>query len=437
LVPELDEQRRVSSLIFVASDVTQYKRIEEELRRAKVMADAANAAKSAFLANMSHEIRTPLGAVLGFSELLLNPELPEADRAMYVSAMQRNGKLLSTIINDILDLSKVEAGKLDIECEEVSLSEVLTDVTSLLSLQASDKGICLRVENDGPVPARIRTDALRLRQVLINIVGNAVKFTSVGSVTVRIRLRGISSRDTRLEFEVKDTGPGIDPSQAAKLFEPFTQADPSTKRRYGGTGLGLVLAKRLARVLGGDVVLDPSSSGAGSTFRITIDPGPVTIAEQTTEYEALLYQRDERAISEIRLDGAEVLLVEDALDNRLLVSRILRIAGAQVDIAENGQQAVEKARCRSYDTVLMDLQMPLMDGFEATALLRSEGYRVPIIALKAHAMKEDRQRCLGSGFDDHVCKPIDRRHLLERVAACLGASRAALGAWTQPAADNH
>lgn len=417
LIPEFDETREeVNRFILVASDISQYKQIEEALRRSKALADTASAAKGAFLANMSHEIRTPLGAVLGFAELIANPQISMADRGNYLAAMRRNGDLLSNIINDILDLSKVEAGKFDIELVETALSDVLPDVTSLLSLQAAEKGIRLSISSEGPIPRTIRTDPLRLRQILLNIVGNAVKFTVSGSVDVKVKQVMADNYAPRLAFEVSDTGPGISAEIAAKLFEPFTQADPSTKRKFGGTGLGLVLSRKLARLLGGDVVLaDPKTIGC--TFVVTIDPGPI----QAMSIDGIVEKRAPGAGAaanrlDLSLEGAEVLLVEDALDNRLLVSRFLTIAGAKVDTAENGKEALEKFGEKTYSAVLMDLQMPTMDGYEAMAELKRQGTKIPVIALTAHAMKEDRLRCLAAGFNDHISKPINRQELIELLS---------------------
>ena len=420
LIPEFDDSQTVARFILVASDITHYKQIEEALRRSKALADTASAAKGAFLANMSHEIRTPLGAVLGFAELIANPEITMADRGNYLAAMRRNGDLLSNIINDILDLSKVEAGKFDIELVETSMSDVLPDVTSLLSLQAAEKGIKLTISNDGPIPRVIRTDPLRLRQILLNIVGNAVKFTVSGAVDVRVKMVFGDHPTPRLAFEVSDTGPGISAEVAAKLFEPFTQADPSTKRKFGGTGLGLVLSRKLARLLGGDVILNESKA-VGCTFVVTIDPGPILSTSIDGLQDKRALQNPPSAVqrNDLRLEGADVLLVEDALDNRLLVSRFLTIAGAKVDTAENGKEALEKFGAKNYSAVLMDLQMPTMDGYEAMAELKRQGTKVPVIALTAHAMKEDRLRCLAAGFHDHISKPINRQELLELLSRHL------------------
>jgi signal transduction histidine kinase len=393
--------------------IKERERSSKELLEAKEAAEAANMAKSAFLANMSHEIRTPLGAVLGFADLVIDPNVKPSEKANFLSAVKRNGELLSNIINDILDLSKIEAGKMQIVTHEVPLREVLTDTKTLLDLQASDKGIALNVVADENIPEKIKTDPLRLRQILINIIGNAIKFTAKGSVDVRIKMEPIKGREM-LTFTVTDTGTGIRPDQVNKLFAPFSQADVSTKRKYGGTGLGLVLSKRFANLLGGDVVLTQSAPDKGSTFMITIDPG--TVQTQTTENKK--EKTNDMQKSGLRLDGIKVLLAEDSVDNQTLVTRFLKLAGASVDIASDGKEATQKAKKDHYDVLLMDLQMPVMDGYEATSQLRKDGYRGKIVALTAHALSEERERCLKSGFDDHISKPVNRDLLIERVYYC-------------------
>jgi PAS domain S-box-containing protein len=418
-IPEFDQLGRVNGFLLVATDITKHKEAEDELKRAKKSADDASAAKSEFLANMSHEIRTPLGVVLGFSELLSSDQLPGTVREEYVEAIKRNGDLLSTIISDILDLSKVEAGKVEIEAEDVMILDILNDISTILGPQAEEKGLQLIVEAEESIPKTIKTDALRLRQVLINIVGNAVKFTEAGEVRVYAKYVTQKQGKGQISISVSDTGPGIGEEKVNKLFKLFTQADASTKRKYGGTGLGLVLAKKLAHLLGGDVVLSSSEVGKGSVFTITIDTG--IVPQQKVEREGAtkavpMIGTKTESNQHTRLDGVKILLVEDGLDNRVLVGRILSVAGAEVDTASNGKEALDKVNDKNYDILLMDLQMPVMDGYEATSTLRQGGYSKPIIALTAHALKEERQRCLVSGFDDHVRKPIDRSALINCIA---------------------
>lgn len=388
----------------------------KDLIAAKEAAEAANMAKSAFLANMSHEIRTPLGAVLGFSDLLIDPNVEPSEKANYLSAIKRNGELLSNIINDILDLSKIEAGSMKIAVREVTINEILNDTKTLLDLNAKEKGIALNVVTAENVPEIVQTDPLRLRQILINIIGNAIKFTSKGSVDVHISLREGPDNTGRLAFVVKDTGGGIKENQIGKLFIPFSQADTTSKRKFGGTGLGLVISKRFANLLGGDVQLTETVFEKGSTFTITIDPGPI----RSVVLGAAKPKSAEAQKKNIRLDGVRVLLAEDSLDNQALITRLLKLSGAaSVEVASDGQEAVTKASGGAlYDVILMDLQMPLMDGYEATAQLRSQGYRGQIIALTAHTLSDERERCLRSGFDEHIGKPINRELLIERVYLC-------------------
>jgi PAS domain S-box-containing protein len=411
-MPELSSGGVVKSFLIVASDITRQKEIQAELEKAKEAAEVANSAKSAFLANMSHEIRTPLGAILGFSELLINEKMSAAERADSVEVIKRNGRLLSNVINDILDLSKVEAGKLEIERITVPFDDVMKDLSSVLSLEADKKGISLSVVADGFVPNTIKTDPLRLRQVLINIVGNAIKFTERGSVEVRIKMMNTDDAPPKLAFLVKDTGEGIEAGQVQRLFMPFQQADASITRKFGGTGLGLVLSRKLAAALGGDVRLIESMPGKGSTFLITIDPG---VSEE-------VYHRNSAAVSPVpssansRLNKLNILVVDDSPDNQALIKAILKHRGASVETASNGREAVDMAMTEKFDVILMDLQMPVMDGYEATRVLRERGYKKPIIALTAHAMREERDRTLSSGFDDHITKPIDQRALVKTLA---------------------
>jgi CheY-like chemotaxis protein len=325
--------------------------------------------------------------------------------------------MLSGIINDILDLSKIEAGKLNVECVDVPFTEVVEDIESLLKLEANAKGIRLELATEGPIPHHIKTDPLRLRQILLNVVGNAIKFTNKGRIDITTKMVEGENNPRKLAFIVKDTGRGLSPTQASKLFEPFSQADASTTRKYGGTGLGLVLSKKLAQALGGDVVLTESELAVGSTFTITIDPGQKDMAVPQTS-------PSHRGLTAVptslpNLDRLQVLLVDDSLDNQYLVRHILKSAGAAVEVASNGREAISKARAGHFDVILMDLQMPEMDGYEATRTLRSERYTRPIVALTAHALQEERRRCLDSGFDDHLSKPVDRITLLQSMSRYL------------------
>jgi len=414
-VPEYDHDRRVKGFIIVAADVSKYKEIEAELKKAKEQAEVANETKSAFLANMSHEIRTPLGAVIGFSELMIDPDMSASEKLNSIEIIRRNGKLLSAIINDILDLSKVEAGKLEIEKVDVDLFELLSEIAALLNLDAAAKGIRLTVAFDGPIPHVIKTDPTRLRQILFNIVGNAIKFTEKGVVSLTVKLASTDS--SKLNFLVQDTGTGITAEQAQRLFSPFTQADATTTRRFGGTGLGLSLSKKLALALGGNVILESSTLGKGSTFVVSIDHGQskeiiFESTDHTLEETAAKVLNFASRAGTTPLSSLNILVVDDSLDNLALIKRLLSLSGAQVETANSGREGVEKALSEKFSLVLMDLQMPDMDGYEATKELRSRGFDKPIIALTAHAMKEERKRCLESGFNNHLTKPIDRNALI-------------------------
>ena len=392
-----------------------------ESRAARDAAEAADHAKSEFLANMSHEIRTPMTAILGYADVLIEEgDLLRAPlkRMEAVRTIKRNGEHLLSIINDILDLSKIEAGKMVTASEACSPTAIARDIESLMAVRAADKGLRLQVEFAGPLPETIRTDPTRLRQILVNLVGNALKFTTRGEVKVVVRC--VEEPKPRMEFDVLDSGIGISAEEQTRLFQPFTQADTSTTRRFGGTGLGLTISKRLAERLGGDVCIVESIVGQGTRFRITIDPGPlegVPRLQPTSTGEPL---SPPAPIAEKVLQGARILLAEDGVDNQRLIAFVLRKAGAEVVIVENGRLAVDAAldadiSGRPFDVVLSDMSMPVMDGYEAATMLRSQNYTRPIIALTAHAMAGDREKCLLSGCSDFATKPINREALIETV----------------------
>ena len=420
--PYRDEENKVKGIMVFVQDVTsEYVARHEiesrniELQIAKDEAERANQLKSAFLANMSHEIRTPLGAMLGFSDLLKDPTLSELERANYVDIISRNGEQLSFIINDILDLSKVEAGHLTLEFEDVSPAKVGEEVISLLSVKANEKELALSFECDPTTPALITTDEVRLRQILVNLVGNALKFTRAGSVKIKsygIALDG--KKPMALGFEITDTGIGISPAQKELLFERFVQADGSMTRRFGGTGLGLALSRRLARSLGGDVTILKSEVGQGTTFKVMVTDQPEKREKSTTAFD--IKTKNKAVLTENMLQDVRVLIVDDSADNQELLSTFLIKYGASVDSAENGLVGYKKAMTDQFDVVLMDIQMPEMDGYTATQKLRAAGFHKPIIALTAHAMSEVRKKCLNVGCSDHLSKPINSADLVTTVA---------------------
>jgi signal transduction histidine kinase/DNA-binding response OmpR family regulator len=406
-------------------EVLERQRAEAEARRALAHAETASRTKSEFLANMSHEIRTPMTSILGFSERLLDSGLDDVEKIEAISTIRRNGDYLLKIINDILDISKIEAGMLSIDRIKCSPQQTLDEVYAAMDVRATIEGIHFEVEQMGQLPETIDTDPVRLKQVLINLVGNAIKFTPEGSVTLRVTL--VEDEVPRLRFDVCDTGIGMDAETIGRLFQPFTQADSSTTRRFGGTGLGLSISKHLVERLGGTIDIE-SQPGKGSTFSFTIEVGSIdgvpriqrTIALPLPEPSAA----DRRRLVP-RLDGARILLAEDGEDNRRLLSYVLTSAGAEVEMAPDGSSAVEKAHDAEtsnvpFSVILMDMQMPVLDGYAATRRLRELGCTTPIVALTAHAMSTDRDKCLAAGCDDFCTKPIVRTVFLSLVAKWLG-----------------
>jgi signal transduction histidine kinase len=394
----------------------------KEVETLREAAESASRAKSNFLANMSHEIRTPLGAVLGFAELLRIKDQSPDDRDHCINAITRNGQLLLQLLDDILDLSKIEADKIEVDRAPISMAELLQDIKAVHEHKANEKGISLKIETEGRLPREISSDILRLKQILYNIVGNSLKFTERGEIRVRV-VYDPRRYDGNLIFQITDTGCGLSDAEAGRIFQPFMQADGSSTRRFGGSGLGLIISKRLAALLGGDVVLIESRPGSGSTFQVSCDPGPIH-ESQLVEGEFLLKKEHNKASGSLdaglRLDDLRVLVVDDSPDNRNLLSRIIGRFGALVDTASDGSEAVAKALAGDFDVVLMDIQMPGTDGLEATAQLRRQGYRKPILALTAHAMKEEQGRCLNAGCNAHLSKPVNFKNLVKSIAVYAG-----------------
>ena len=414
------------SLLGAAAGQVQ-RLILSSLHRARLAAEvsrreaqAATQAKSEFLATMSHEIRTPMTAILGYADLLLDDEMQLGDEARrLLEIVRRNGGHLLDVLNDILDLSKIEAGRLEVELIPTSLVHIVSEIASLMRVRADEKGIALEVAFETPIPSEVLSDPTRIRQAIVNLLGNAIKFTERGSVRVRV------SYDPELEgahIEVRDTGIGIAPEKRSNLFRAFEQADSSITRRFGGTGLGLAITKRIAVLLGGDCSVE-SEPGRGSAFTFSLKAQPTPGARLLRVFgEAELHRETRRTSGAGERIAARILLAEDGPDNQRLISMMLRKAGAEVHLVENGQMAIERAQRESFDLILMDMAMPVMDGYTAARSLRARGVAVPIVALTAHALAGEREKCLEAGCNAYLTKPIDRYDLLASIRSLLDES---------------
>lgn len=399
----------LASYSLIIEDFTNEKAAEEELKATKVAAEAANRTKSAFLANISHEIRTPLGAVLGFAELM-SAENSEPQRFELYERVKRNGQQLSALINDLLDMSKAEAGRLEIELIDFDFATLINDIEQTFLPLAGEKRISLKFEVANDTPKALRSDPTRIRQILINLLSNALKFTAQhGSVTVSIQA---NATDKQLELRVTDSGRGMTDEEQSRLFQPFAQADVSMTRKFGGTGLGLFVSRRLARALGGDMKIEYSELGKGTTFLATID-----ISQLPAEISPIPKPQMQANANKAALKNMRLLLVDDSVDNRELISIFLKGAGATVVTAENGQAGVDRVEKDQFDVVLMDIQMPVMDGQQAMRELKMRGYAKPVIALTAHAMKEERENSLALGFSGYLTKPVNRAELISTIEA--------------------
>ncbi|MFN3153313.1 response regulator [Bremerella sp.] len=407
--------------LAITRDVTWAKRREQELCLAKAKAESANLAKGEFLANMSHEIRTPMTAILGFSEALATQvDTPEAKESCEI--IRRNGENLLGILNDILDLSRIESGKLETEFIPFSISDVLCDIYNLMKVRSDAKELDLQLHLAEDLPSLVVSDPTRIRQIIVNLVGNAIKFTNIGSVKIYVSSSKLKSSEQghshQLKFLVVDTGTGITAEHKQKIYEPFEQADTSITRVFGGSGLGLTISHRLVGKLGGNLSFK-SVIGRGTIFRFCLPvdvvsdgdlQNPVSLGHHSSE-------KKDNPEAANPLQGLRILLVEDGPDNLRLISFLLRKAGASVTSHVNGLEAVTCVleAAEEFDVILMDMQMPVMDGYTATRHLREEGIETPIIALTAHAMRQDREKCLAAGCTEYLTKPINRKELLDTV----------------------
>ena len=409
--------------VGTVTDIHDQRQTEEALRDSEKRSQEASLAKTEFIANMSHEIRTPMSAILGYTDILRR-QLTDPDNLKCTSIIQRNGDYLLEIINDILDISRIEAGKLEITPQRFYPDQLIADVRSLMDVRAAEKSVTLEVSFDGLIPQTIQSDEKRLKQILINLIGNAIKFSKASSSdrTVTLVASYLPEPLPRMELKVIDNGIGISREQQTKLFQAFMQADSSVMREYGGTGLGLCISQRLARMLGGDISVE-SELGVGSTFTLTFLTRPMDGIALARPREIISSPVETEAVQSPRLSG-RILVVDDRRDMRFVAQHMIEDAGGTVEVASNGLEAIRKieqaaATGKAFDLIAMDMQMPVLDGYEATRRLRASGYTKPIVAVTAHAMEGDRQLCVDAGCTDYISKPLDQVKFLALLAAHL------------------
>ncbi len=417
----------------VESRVRELRTRNQQLEETCAVAEATRAFKDEFLANMSHEIRTPLTGIIGYAELLVDTPMREADRVKALQNIQYNGDHLLKVINDVLDVAKLDANKVEVESVDFAPVQLLNDIVTLMRPKAQEKGLKLELKFAGKLPEQIQTDPTRVRQIVLNLLGNAIKFTNQGSITLIVKMiESADGHESFVQFSVVDTGIGIDKDALSQLFQPFTQGAASRSREYGGSGLGLAICQRLARLLGGDITVQ-STFGEGSTFtatlRVAATHGARLMSPELLPGDSVAaynFIDDEHAAD---LKGARILLADDTAQNRELIGKMLTNAGAAVDVAENGKTASHRAMeafqsHKPFDVVLMDIQMPELDGYEATRKLRGLGYPGAIIALTASASDADRRKCLDAGCNDFARKPIERRKLIDLIVRWVKVARA-------------
>lgn len=414
----LDDNQETDKIIGTIQDITARKLVEQELIEAKRAAEESTIIKETFLANMSHEIRTPMNAIIGFTKLLLQQEV-NAEQKKYLDAIHYSGENLLVIINDILDLSKIQSGKLIFEESEFNLSETIRPMLLLLEQKAKERSIELIYEEDNVIPLQFKGDSVRLNQVLVNLIGNAIKFTENGYVKLQVKVLKYSSEDALVKFVVEDSGIGIKEDKLFTIFESFSQATNETTRKYGGTGLGLTIVKSIVELQKGTIKVN-SKIGKGTSFTVQL---PFKRSVAISQNKGKLQKHSVSDEVKKGIEGINVLLVEDNGVNQLLAKAVLKKASCNVTIAENGVIALDALKKDSFDIILMDIQMPEMDGYEATRIIRKElgppYSEIPIMAITAHAMVEEIDKCIQAGMNDYISKPFDADELLLKMAALV------------------